>query len=398
MKQEKNSSGYFLPFIKSSVAFLLLLICVTVTVKADDQAVPPMKDFLKALAVAAKPLNGDDSAIFLSPGRDPSEKPTLTSGIEEVLGYLADFEPFSLSLAQRTPQAFTIGGTMNSKRGGMIVWCNDVFPGDFFVQRISECNNSESGGPSGFFANIFKQPWFQWSNRGFTYYPSGAGERIFALMKSSAGQSKILRLYRGTTNFESQILDLGRKLEWREPIDSKWRSRLKVSLEEIAKHAEEFLRAYEKGVTEGWATPADVETKREKWVAIVKRNEELIKASEGAKDKAAIKNFVRFALAGLLSQGEFCGLFTTPDSERAKLFSKGQVVEFNIEWETLTGLLKRGKLYVGFEKIFGGEQEDVQVEIGFLGSNDQNDTLQLADVIIHSYRRSRAEKPSVLFN
>ena len=363
-------------------------------------ATPPLKDYLKALFEAAESLDGNASAIFLSPGRDPSEKPTLAASLDELIRYMEDCEPFSLESAQRKPQAFTLGGTRNNWRGGMVVWRNDVFPVDFFVRKNGNWRTAGGSDVRRFLGNLQRQPWFEWnSQRTFTYRPTGAANRIFAQLRSVTGGSKGLRLFRGTTTYEALLFEFGQTLANRRPLDPKWRERLKSARDEIAAHFEKFYRAYEKGVAEKWATPAEVKEHREKWEVVVKRNESLNQKAASAKDESAIRDYLRNCLVGLLSQGEFCGLFTTPDPERAKLFSKGRVLDFAFEWGILKELQKAGRLYVGFEKMRDHSGEDVQVEIGFLGAgNDLNGTRWLADIIMSAFRSSKTEKNSELFN
>ena len=364
-----------------------------------NAANPALKDYLQALLVAATPLDGNASAVFLSPGRDPAEKPTLASNLDELIRYLEDFEPFSLESAQRKPQAFTLGGTRNNKRGGMVVWRNDIFPVDFFVRRNADWRTAGGKDARRFLSDLQRQPWFQWDGRAFTCRPTGAGERILAMFKAASGNSQGTSLYRGTTTYEALVLEYGQALATRRPLDPNWRESLKAARAEIAAHAEKFYRAYEKGIAEKWATPDMVAEKRAKWETVVKRNQDLAQKADAAKDDAAIRTYLRECMIGLLSQGDFCGLFTTPDRERAKLFSKGRVLEFALDWGKVAEIQKTGRLYIGFEKMGNGNGEDVQVEIAFLGAGDDPaGTRWLADVVISAFRGSKPEQTSQLFN
>jgi hypothetical protein len=388
-------------FLAYAIAILIFGFSV-LAFAGPASAEPNLKDYLTALSAAAKPLDGERSANFLSPGRDPEERPTLSASVDEMIRYYDDEMSrtlLSLEKAAVSPQAFTLGGTMNCKRGGMIVWRNDIFAADFFVRRHGAWQKAGSVNAGKLVSGLLCQPWFNLDGVSFVYRPSGAGARILQFMKAAAGKEKGLRLYRGTTDFEAQVLEIGRKLAARESLDPRWREELKTNLQKIADHAEKFYRAYEKGISEGWAKPADTEEKKQKWQAVVKRNQEIMRGAEWAKDDDQVRNFVRGTLTGILSQGEFCGIFTTPDRKRAKLFSKGRVVEFAPSWEALEGLLARGKLYVGFEKMYeGGDKESVQVEIGFMGAGGEEEAGRLVDIISRSYRGSSPEKPTELFN
>jgi len=361
------------PFRMASAA-LLTGILATAAV-----AMPPIDAYLAALIEAARPLDGGASAAFLSPERDPDERPTLVQKLEEIRPYWLD-EDLSLEASLSAPQPFTLGGTMNSKRGGMIVWHGDIFAADFFVQH---------------YAGSLRQPWFAWDGATLTLHPDGAAEQIFAHMRAAA-DGPTLRLYRGTTAYEALVFELWQSVDRGQELAGDWRDRLSTTLQAISSHAEEFYRAYEKGVTEGWATQADVDEMRMKWDRALARHRELMAGAAAATDRAAMAAYLHSSLVRLLTQSQFSGLFTTPSNERAALFSKGRVVEFAFSWDELEGLLRRGKLYVGFEKMYDGTAEDVQAEMGFMGSVGEAD--ELAVTMLKAYRGSVAADSSTLFN
>lgn len=358
-------------------ALTVLLLVQPARAAPGEDSRAPLSDFLQRLAAAAEPLERSGYIAFLAEPETLDEvetASTLSSQLGSLVPYLTE-DDLSLEKARHSPQPLVMGSTPGHFRGGLAVWRDGVFPIDHFARRQ---------------ASALQQPWFEREPAGdFRHHATGAAAAILerSLQDLPAGTGRIT-LHRGTTAYESLLLELAHR---EGPIEDPDLAAVRAAMTRIVDHDRVVLESWETLQREGHVEAAEVEIKRQRYLASVER--------AGERERAmwdAVPGERRAVLLGSLSLlvegSEFLGEFMTPDLERAQLFAKGRVVSFSVPVESLRKKLAAGELYVGLEKI----GDAPAVEIGFLAG--ESGARDLATGLAEWFTRAAAAGDSQLFN
>jgi len=357
-----------------------------------------MSELRDSAAAAEKSVGTKD---FLQDA-GPRYKQSLSISLNEVIRYYTEDE-FSYDSSLTKPQTLVVGGRPAYRgKGGFVVWSNDVFPSDFFVRQSDLLSSSKSKLVSTLPGNLQKQPWFAWDSKTakLVYSQSGAAQQILTKVVATARDHTKLPLFRGTTPYEALVFQVNREIEQSRLVED-WRERLTKAFNENVSYAKQEVESYEKLEKD---SPGDFKSELKEAVSGYKRVLNLQKKLTSVQgftgnNPEQVKKALRLSLAMLLNQGDFLGLFTTPDRSRAELFSKGQVIEFVMSVDKLQEALKSGEAYIGFESFEVTQakyQPAIEIALFSLPKSPNGDAI--IELIFQSFAEATPTAASTIFN
>ncbi|MGE0631659.1 MAG: hypothetical protein AB7O96_04585 [Pseudobdellovibrionaceae bacterium] len=375
--------------LKLAIAALTLVVFGSFAFAVDSDA--QLRQYLNSLFKAAKSTPAS-TLDFVSDDPLSSKPPSLYVTLRNIREF--NMSPnLSLEKQVKEPQLL-FQDTSRGNKGSTAFWRNDAFAADFFVRQFTAWNQAKSADPKILMNKLFKQPWFEWKENGsFVYQASGAEVRILDHLRNTNSGSSLV-VYRGTTDYESNVFEFSKMLKEKQPLPVDWRETLDADLKKLIDHAQKEVKTYAQLFKEGFVERREADEKLSRLEKIKGRAQKIKEAMDKAQDEQMTAWFLSAAIKDLMNQGSFRGLFTTPSLERAKLFSKGQVIKFEFTWNQLEKFLVTKNLYIGFENI----GNNAQAELAFVSLSENADIGNFLSTVQDAYRSSTAVEPGQLFN
>lgn len=210
------------------------------------------------------------------------------------------------------------------------IFQNDIYSNSYFLSLKS--NNQDTNNAKEFLIQLTQeQPWFEWNvqNCKYDFKNSGAQEKLIDKIFSIASHENKIPLYRGTFAGEYNFLN-----------------------------ALKFLKAGNFTKAQQEATTAIKKMNPNTELAILLKN--TFKARSAKISNSSLYNLLSVYKKSLEESPFGPLLFTSTDKNKAQLFSKGTILEFEVSKEDLKKLSASSELYIGVE--YG-------IEIGFINEN-----------------------------
>jgi hypothetical protein len=336
--QDANTSGPKLP-TSPKLAQVLLAVDATAKNLTAEEFVNALGDALSSKELSEGTLRSFMGDMLYEQSRAPDEgKAAIASWTRTDDDAIADSKSQPVFVPIEYPHC----------SDGVTLFEETVFPNSYFARRASEFPKNEQGWK----ALVQSQPCLEWSQG--TGKLELSSDNPASKILDKLGASKEFKFYRGTFKEEAALATAWQALE-----DNKPAAALPL-LEELA------------------ASPNKGMNKSLRAAVVIARNS--LKAAPAPSDAALHQVAERLldSYAAVLDKQDYRGLFVTPDSASAEMFSKGTVIEFNVPKDALQTLAKKDALFLGFE----GEY----LEAGFHGR-------EALEVLFRSMASTRSAMP-----